>query len=96
MLALVRSLRAPWFAPFRLMVVIYIDIFAAPPSCCWCCCSVSHPGPEPARPAQQRPCSGALVAMILSYLAYVAEIYRSGIDAVHEGQWAAGQVAGAD
>jgi polar amino acid transport system permease protein len=30
-LAVVRSLRAPWFAPFRLMVVVYIDIFRGVP-----------------------------------------------------------------
>jgi polar amino acid transport system permease protein len=34
------------------------------------------------------------VAMVLSYSAYVCEIYRSGIDAVHEGQWAAAKSLG--
>ena len=32
--------------------------------------------------------------MVLSYSAYVCEIYRSGIDAVHEGQWAAAKSLG--
>ncbi len=32
--------------------------------------------------------------MVLSYSAYVAEIYRSGIDAVHEGQRAAAKSLG--
>ena len=33
-------------------------------------------------------------AMVLSYSAYVAEIYRSGIDSVHEGQWSAAKSLG--
>src|SRR5690606_38857409 len=31
-LAVLRSLRAPWFAPFRLIVVVYIDVFRGIPA----------------------------------------------------------------
>jgi polar amino acid transport system permease protein len=34
------------------------------------------------------------VAMVLSYSAYTAEVYRSGMDAVHDGQWAAAKALG--
>lgn len=93
-LAVVRSLRAPWFAPFRLMVVIYIDIFRGVPVLLLVLLfgfgipALSLPG---------LPNSGLFwgaVAMVLSYAAYVAEIYRSGIDAVHEGQRAAAKSLG--
>jgi len=34
------------------------------------------------------------VAMVLSYSAYATEVYRSGMDAVHDGQWAAAKALG--
>ncbi|WP_127145362.1 amino acid ABC transporter permease [Pelagibacterium montanilacus] len=93
-LAIVRSLRAPWFTPFRLMVVIYIDIFRGIPVLLLV---LLFGFGIPALNLPGLPNSGLFwgaVAMILSYSAYVAEIYRSGIDAVHEGQWAASKSLG--
>lgn len=93
-LALVRSLRAPWFAPFRLMVVVYIDIFRGIPVLLLV---LLFGFGIPALNLPGLPNSALFwgsVAMILSYSAYVAEIYRSGIDAVHEGQWAAAKSLG--
>jgi len=93
-LAVVRSLRAPWFAPFRLMVVVYIDIFRGIPALLLVLLfgfgipALSLPGlPNSAL-------FWGTVAMVLSYSAYVAEIYRSGIESVHEGQWAAAKSLG--
>ena len=93
-LALVRSLRAPWFAPFRLMVVVYIDIFRGIPVLLLV---LLFGFGIPALNLPGLPNSALFwgsVAIILSYSAYVAEIYRSGIDAVHEGQWAAAKSLG--
>jgi polar amino acid transport system permease protein len=93
-LAVVRSLRAPWFAPFRLMVVIYIDIFRGVPALLLV---LLFGFGIPALNLPGLPNSGLFwgaVAMVLSYAAYVAEIYRSGIDAVHEGQRAAAKSLG--
>jgi len=93
-LAVVRSLRAPWFAPFRLMVVIYIDIFRGVPVLLLV---LLFGFGIPALNLAGLPNSGLFwgsVAMVLSYAAYVAEIYRSGIDAVHEGQRAAAKSLG--
>jgi polar amino acid transport system permease protein len=93
-LALVRSLRPPWFAPFRLMVVVYIDIFRGIPVLLLV---LLFGFGVPALSLPGLPSSALFwgsVAMILSYSAYVAEIYRSGIDAVHEGQWAAAKSLG--
>ena len=93
-LAVVRSLRAPLFAPFRLMVVIYIDIFRGVPVLLLV---LLFGFGVPALTLPGLPNSGLFwggVAMVLSYSAYVAEIYRSGIDAVHEGQRAAAKSLG--
>jgi polar amino acid transport system permease protein len=94
LLAVVRSLRAPWFAPFRLIVVIYIDIFRGVPVLLLV---LLFGFGIPALNLPGLPNSGLFwgaVAMVLSYAAYVAEIYRSGIDAVHEGQRAAAKSLG--
>lgn len=93
-LAVVRSLRAPWFAPFRLMVMIYIDIFRGVPVLLLV---LLFGFGIPALNLPGLPNSGLFwgaVAMVLSYAAYVAEIYRSGIDAVHEGQRSAAKSLG--
>ena len=93
-LAVLRSLRGPWFAPFRLMVVIYIDLFRGIPALLLV---LLFGFGIPALNLPGLPNSGLFwgaVAMVLSYAAYVAEIYRSGIDAVHEGQRAAARSLG--
>lgn len=85
-LAVLRSLRAPWFAPFRLMVVVYIDLFRGLPALLLV---ILFGFGIPALQLPGLPNSGLFwgsVALVLTYSAYVAEIYRSGIDAVHEGQ----------
>lgn len=94
LLAVVRSLRGPWFAPFRLLVVLYIDLFRGLPALLLV---ILFGFGIPALRIAGLPNSGLFwggVAMVLAYSAYVAEIYRSGIDAVHEGQRAAAQALG--
>ncbi|MEX2320475.1 MAG: ABC transporter permease subunit, partial [Saccharospirillum sp.] len=93
-LAVIRSLRAPWFAPFRLMVILYIDLFRGLPVLLLV---LLFGFGIPALNLPGLPSSSLFwgaVAMVLSYSAYVCEIYRSGIDAVHEGQWAAAKSLG--
>lgn len=93
-LAVIRSLRGPWFAPFRLMVVLYIDTFRGLPALLLV---ILFGFGIPALRLPGLPNSGLFwggVAMVLCYSAYVCEIYRSGIDAVHEGQRAAAQALG--
>lgn len=93
-LAVLRSLRGPVFAPFRLMVVLYIDLFRGLPALLLV---ILFGFGIPALGLPGLPNSGLFwgsVAMVLSYSAYVCEIYRSGIDAVHEGQRAAAKSLG--
>jgi len=94
LLAVIRSLRGPWFAPFRLMVVLYIDLFRGVPALLLV---ILFGFGIPALRIPGLPNSGLFwggMAMVLSYSAYVCEIYRSGIDAVHEGQRAAAHALG--
>jgi polar amino acid transport system permease protein len=93
-LAVVRSLRAPWFAPLRVMVVLYIDLFRGIPALLLV---LLFGFGVPALQLPGLPNSSLFwgtVAMVLCYSAYVAEIYRSGIEAVHEGQRAAARSLG--
>jgi polar amino acid transport system permease protein len=93
-LAVLRSLRGPVFAPFRLMVMLYIDLFRGLPALLLV---ILFGFGIPALQIPGLPNSGLFwggVAMVLSYSAYVCEIYRSGIDAVHEGQRAAAKSLG--
>lgn len=93
-LAVLRALRSPWFAPFRLMVVLYIDLFRGLPALLLV---ILFGFGIPALQLPGLPNSGLFwgsVAMVLSYSAYVCEIYRSGIDAVHEGQREAARALG--
>ncbi|GAB1379130.1 amino acid ABC transporter permease [Pararhodobacter aggregans] len=94
LLAVIRSLRGPWFAPFRLMVVLYIDLFRGLPALLLV---ILFGFGIPALRIPGLPSSGLFwggFAMVLSYSAYVCEIYRAGIDAVHEGQRAAAKALG--
>ncbi|MFN4100392.1 MAG: amino acid ABC transporter permease [Pararhodobacter sp.] len=94
LLAVIRSLRGPWFAPFRLMVVIYIDLFRGMPALLLV---ILFGFGIPALRIPGLPNSGLFwggVAMVLCYAAYVCEIYRAGIDSVHEGQRAAARALG--
>ena len=93
-LAVIRALRAPIFAALRLMVVVYIDLFRGIPVLLLV---LLFGFGIPALNLPGLPNSALFwgtVAMVLSYSAYVAEIYRSGIDSVHEGQWAAAKSLG--
>ena len=84
--AIMRSLRGPAFAPIRLLSVIYTDIFRGVPLILLILLLGFG---VPALQIQGLPNSSTvwgLIALTLSYSAYTAEIYRSGIDAVAESQ----------
>jgi polar amino acid transport system permease protein len=93
-LAFLRALRGPVFFPARLFVTVYIDIFRGLPALLLV---LLFGFGIPALRLPGLPTSGLFwgaVAMVLSYSAYVAEIYRSGIDSVPEGQYAAARALG--
>ncbi len=93
-LAIFRSLHGPWFAPLRVFSIVYIDLLRGLPSLLLV---LLFGFGMPALNIPGLPRSslfwGAL-AMISSYSAYAAEVYRSGMDSVHDGQRAAAKALG--
>jgi polar amino acid transport system permease protein len=93
-LAAMRSLRDPVFYPFRLFATVYIDLFRGLPSIL--IIYVLGLGiPALQIPGLTRdPYVWGIVAMVLVWSAYVAEVYRSGIESVHPSQEAAARSLG--
>lgn len=93
-LAIFRSLNGPWFAPLRVFTVVYIDLFRGLPSLLLVLLfgfgvpALHIPG------LPKTSLFWGATAMVLSYSAYAAEVYRSGMEAVHDGQRAAAKALG--
>jgi len=93
-LAIFRSLSGPWFAPLKVFSIVYIDLLRGLPSLLLV---LLFGFGVPALQIPGLPRSSLFwgaVAMISSYSAYAAEVYRSGMDAVHDGQRAAAKALG--
>ncbi len=94
LLAVMRSLRGPVFFPIRAMAIIFVDFFRGIPTIL----VVYLLGfGVPAMQIPGLPISAsfwALVGLVLSYSAYVAEVYRAGIESVHPSQTAAARSLG--
>lgn len=92
--ALIRVVPSPALAPVRLLAVAYTDVFRGTPTLLvifLVCFGV------PALRLQGAPTSIfwlGVLALTLSYGAYVAEVIRAGISSVHPSQWAAGRSLG--
>lgn len=93
-LAIFRSLTGPWFAPLRVFTVVYIDLLRGLPSLLMVLLfGFGIPALQiPGLPRSSLFWGGT--AMVLSYSAYAAEVYRSGMEAVHDGQRAAAKALG--
>ena len=93
-LAVMRSLPGPVFFPARLIAVAYIDLFRAVPSILVIfLLGFGVPGLRLAG-VPNDPFIWGLVALVLVWSAYVAEVYRAGIDSVHPSQEAAARSLG--
>lgn len=93
-LAVMRSLPGPVFFPLRLIAIVYIDIFRALPGLLVIfVLGLGIPGLRlPGVPTD--PFIWGLVALVMIWSAYVAEVYRAGIEAVHSSQEAAARSLG--
>jgi polar amino acid transport system permease protein len=93
-LAVLRSLQGPVFFPIRAAVTIYIDVFRGVPSILvifmlgFGLPALRLPGLTP------DPFFYSVLALTLIWSAYVAEVYRAGIDSVHPSQNAAARSLG--
>lgn len=94
LLATCRSFSGPLAAPFRFLTILYIDILRGMPGLLL---MLLLGFGVPALQLNGLPQSSTFwgsVALIASYAAYTAEVYRSGIEAVHDGQRAAAKALG--
>ena len=92
--AIMRSLRGPAFFPLRLLSVVFTDVFRGIPVILLILLLGFG---VPALGISGLPNSATvwgIVALTLSYSAYTAEIYRSGIDAVPESQRSSARALG--
>lgn len=84
--AIFRDARSPALFPLRLFAIIYTDVFRGVPVILVVyLVGFGIPGLGLPRPWNS-PYLWGSVALILTYAAYVAEIYRSGIESVHVSQ----------
>ena len=85
-IALVRTLKAPIFLPLRVMATVFVDVFRGVPTIL----VIFLLGfGVPALRLQGVPTSPVFwgtTALVLSYSAYVAEVFRAGIGSVHPSQ----------
>jgi polar amino acid transport system permease protein len=94
LLAVLRSLPGPVFFPIRALTVGYTDLFRGIPTVL--VIYILGFG-APALQLQGVPKSAlfwGIVALVLVYSAYVAEVYRAGIESVHPSQIAAARSLG--
>lgn len=93
-LATMRSLEDPVFFPLRLFAIMYIDLFRGLPSIIiiyvlgFGIPALRLPG------VPTDPYLWAVVSLVLVWSAYVAEVYRAGIESVHPSQTAAARSLG--
>ena len=93
-IAVMRSLRGPVFTPLRILAVAYTDLFRAVPTIL---VIVLLGFGAPALQIQGVPHSDLFWASwrwSSSYSAYVAEVYRAGIQSVHPSQVASARALG--
>lgn len=94
LLAVLRNVRAPALFPFRLFAAAYTDVFRGVPVIMTILLiGFGVPGLGLERPYNS-PYLWGSVALVLAYSAYVAEVFRAGIESVHESQRAGARSLG--
>jgi len=94
LVAVIRSSRSPLLTPLRLAATAYVDLIRGIPTIILLFLLGFG---MPALGLQGVPNSQefwAITTLVISYSAYVAEVYRAGIDSVHESQTAAARSLG--
>ena len=93
-IAVLRGLPGPVFFPLRALAVVYVDLFRGVPTILVIyILGFGVPALQlPGVPIE--PLFWGVVSLVLVYSAYVAEVYRAGIDSVHPSQSAAARSLG--
>jgi polar amino acid transport system permease protein len=94
-IAVVRQIPGPVFFPFRMVAVAYTDLFRGIPLILVLyIIGFGVPGLGLAFFSYVSDVTYGIIALVLVYSAYVAEVYRAGIESVHESQNAAARSLG--
>jgi polar amino acid transport system permease protein len=94
LLAVMRSLPGPIFFPIRAMATIYVDVMRGIPTILVIYLLGFGVPTLAITGVPSSPVFWGMVGLILSYSAYVAEVYRAGIESVHPSQTAAARSLG--
>lgn len=95
LIASARNTRAPALFPVRLFAIIYTDVVRGVPVILWITMlGFGVPGLLQTREWYGRAVIWAGAALVMVYSAYVAEVFRAGIESVHESQRAAARSLG--
>ena len=94
-IAVVRSLPGPVLAPLRLVALVYTDVFRGIPLILVVfIVGLGVPGLQIDFISELSVFTYGVVALVLVYSAYVAEVYRAGIESVHPSQLAGARSLG--
>ena len=93
-IAVLRSLPGPVFFPLRAMAVVYTDLFRGIPTILVIYILGFGAPALQLTGIPKSPFFWGIVALVLVYSAYVAEVYRAGIESVHPSQVAAARSLG--
>ena len=94
LVAMARNSRTPALFPVRVLTIAYTDIMRGVPVLLWIyLIGFGVPGLGLQRPWNS-PLLWGSVALVLTYASYVAEVFRAGIESIHESQRAAARSLG--
>lgn len=94
LVASLRTLRGPVFVPVRFLAALYVDVFRGLPLLI-VLYLVGYGIPSlRIQGAPTSPFVLAIIALVLTYTAYVAEVLRAGIESVHPSQRASARALG--
>ena len=94
LVAITRNSRSAALFPLRILTIAYTDIMRGVPIILWIyLIGFGVPGLGIDRPWNS-PLIWGSVALVLTYAAYIAEVFRAGIESVHESQRAAARSLG--
>ena len=94
LIAVLRTLRGPVWVPLRAIAVVYVDVFRGLPVLIVLFLVGFGVPSLQLQGAPTSPFVLCTIALILTYTAYVAEVFRAGIESVHPSQRAAARSLG--
>jgi polar amino acid transport system permease protein len=94
LIAILRTLRGPAFFPVRFLCALYVDLFRGLPFLIVLYLVGFGIPSLRLQGGPTDPKTLAIIALVLTYTAYVAEVFRAGIQAVHPSQAASARALG--